>query len=337
MGESALYQKALGCLVGGVIGDAMGEPTENKHYRDIEANLGWVNDFQGGGTDDTVLRDLLAKALIRTGGYATLDDWAQVWLDEWDAIFGPKTAKFFVSVLHTARKLRIQGEPRMAALGNVPCSSSAMCIAPVGIVNACNPRQAALQARNLASLINVHDAAFCQDGAAAIAAAVAAAFDPAATVDAILDASVRYLEVVSGRAMREAIARALDCARASGDYVAFRATIWADPDPYLQTAKINSLETVPITLALVWLADGEVETALTYAANFGRDADTMAAMAGAITGALRGIEGIRAEWVERACRCADVDQRELAADLAETARRKMSTERETQAVFDSIT
>ena len=57
-----------------------------------------------------------------------------------------------------------------------------MCISPVGIVNACNPQQAADQTYNLASLIHVHDVSFCQDGAAAMAAAVAAAFDPAGKI-----------------------------------------------------------------------------------------------------------------------------------------------------------
>jgi ADP-ribosylglycohydrolase len=111
----------------------MGTPTEGKDYRDIESGLGWVEDFDCDGTDDTVMKHLLAKALIRTDGYATFDDWAEVWLGNWEAIFGPKVGKFFVSVLHTANKLRRHSLPHMAALGNMPSSSSAMCISPVGM------------------------------------------------------------------------------------------------------------------------------------------------------------------------------------------------------------
>ena len=161
---SRLYDKCLGALAGGVIGDALGAPTEGKSPDEIECRFGWVDDFASGGTDDTILRDILAATLIRTSGYATIDDWADDWLARWDEIFGPKQNRFFLSVLHTARRLRVQGEPRLAALGNIPCSSSAMCIAPVGLVNACNPAQAAAQATHLASLINVQDAGFCQDG-----------------------------------------------------------------------------------------------------------------------------------------------------------------------------
>jgi ADP-ribosylglycohydrolase len=47
---------------------------------------------------------------------------------------------------------------------------------------------------------------------------------------------------------------------------------------------------VPLTLALFLLADGEVERCVTYGANLGRDADTIASMAGAMAGALRGAE-----------------------------------------------
>ena len=317
--STIFYRKALGCLLGGVIGDAMGAPAEGKAFGEIEGEFGWIDDFEGGGTDDTVLRDLLAEALIRTDGYATLDDWAQVWLDHWDAIFGPKVGKFFLSVLHTARKLRTQGIPRMAALGSIPCSSSAMCIAPVGIVNACNPRQAALQAYNLASLINVHDAGFCQDGAAAIAAAVAQAFDPQATVESVLEAAVAFLERIGGQEMRRAIALALTAAREQGDYLKFRAFVYENASSFLQPIKINSLETVPITLALLCLAEGDVEKCVTYAANFGRDTDTMAAMGGAVAGAFEGAEGIKADWVHKAEQHASVSQEEMAAKLVQAA------------------
>ena len=210
--STEFLQKTVGSLIGGLIGDAIGTPTENMRYPEIEEKFGWVADFDSDGTDDTIMKYLLAEALIRTEGYATYDDWAQVWLDRWDDIFGDKVNKFFQSVLHTAVKLRHHIIPRMTALGNMPSSSSAMCIAPVGIINACNPRQAAEQAYNVASLIHIHEMAFCQDGAAAIAAAVAAAFNPVATVDSILDAALNVVVPVSGQEMLSLITHALTVA-----------------------------------------------------------------------------------------------------------------------------
>ena len=64
LGSTVLYKKALGCLLGGLIGDAMGTPTEGKDYRDIERQFGWVDDFDCSGTDDTVMKHLLSEALI---------------------------------------------------------------------------------------------------------------------------------------------------------------------------------------------------------------------------------------------------------------------------------
>lgn len=334
--STIFFQKTVGSLIGGLIGDAIGTPTEGMSYPEIEEKYSWVADFDGDGTDDTVMKYLLAEALIRTEGYASYDDWAQVWLDNWDEIFGDKIGKFFQSVLHTAVKLREHSIPRMAALGNMPSSSSAMCIAPVGIVNACNPRQAAEQAYNLASLIHIHDVSFCQDGAAAIAAAIAAAFTPSATVDSILDAARNALVPVSGQEMLSLIKNALAIANQATNYEDFRRTVYADEGRFFRRIACDSRETIPITLALFRLADGDVEKTVTYAANFGRDADTIATMGGAIAGAYQGIKGIRSDWAEKARQVSSVDQDDLAERLMLTSQAKFDSQQLTRQDYLAI-
>ncbi len=334
--ETLLYSKALGCLMGGLIGDAIGAPTEGKHYRDIETQFGWVDDFSSDGTDDTVMKNLLAEALVRTGGHATMDDWAEVWLDHWDAIFGSKQAKFFVSVIHTAHKLKQHAVPRMAALGNMPSSSSAMCISPVGIVNACNPLQAARQAYDLAGLIHTHDVGYCQDGAASMAAAVAEAMSPDASMESILGAASRVIVRISGQEMRDRITAAVELARDKADYEAFREGVYADPERFFRRIGCDSLETVPLALALFYLADGNVEQCVTYSANFGRDADTIASMCGAIAGAFRGVRAIKGDWVTKAQRVTTVDQASLAARLAQVAIAKHRSELVAHSRFEEI-
>ncbi|MHB1318193.1 MAG: ADP-ribosylglycohydrolase family protein [Anaerolineae bacterium] len=320
LASSVLYDKALGCLLGGLIGDAMGTPTEGKDPQYIEEHFGWVDDFDGTGTDDTLMKTWLAEALIETGGYATLDDWARTWVARWGAVTAEQRRKFFISVLHTIEKLRNgQGVPRMVALGNMPSSSTAMCISPVGIVNACNPRQAALQAYSLAALIHVQDVGFCQDGASAMAAAVAEAFCADATVESIIAAARAAILPVSGREMLERIDRILDLAQHQRDYPEFRQAVYDLGDSFLTPIMCDSRETIPLTLGLFLLAHGDLETAVIYCANLGRDADTIASMCGAIAGAYRGASGIRADWVDKARRGATTDQAALATQLVQTA------------------
>ena len=335
MADSLLHKKALGCMLGGTIGDALGTPSEGKEYTDIEDKFGWIGDFEGTGTDDTIMKHLLSRALIRTRGCAGRDDWAAEWLSRWNDIFGVKVGKFFMSVLHTAHKMRRHSTPRMAALGNMPSSSSAMAISPVGIVNACRPRSAAEQAYNLASLIHTYDVSFCQDGSAALAAAGAEAFKADADVEGILSAATLYLEPTSGREMLDCIDRTLALAREKSEFKAFRQAVYERRDIFFRPIACDSRETVPLALALFLLADGDFEKSVSFGANFGRDADTIATMVGALTGALTGVDGIKADWVTKIDQ-ADPTERELAQKLAQTAIEKNAGIAKEQALFDKI-
>jgi len=321
--SSRFETHVLACLAFGVIGDAMGTPTENLEPAQIEARFGWVDSYQGDGTDDTIMRDLIASALIRTGGYADADSWAEEWREQQHAIFGSKVERFFPSVLHAAAKLRLGYAPRTIAAGTMPSSSSAMAISPVGIVNAGNPRAAAAQAMEIASLIHVTDVAFCQDGAAAIAAAVAEALMPEATIDSVLKASTAHLKPWSGHEMLTLIAAALELARETGDYKLFRERYH---DKFRQRIACDSRETVPATLAIVGLAGGDPRLAASFGANFGRDADTVACMAAGICGALSGISPASAELIERLPAESRRAQVELASRLAAVTRAKMESE-----------
>ncbi len=333
--NTVLYAKALGCILGGVIGDALGTPSEGKDYRSIEAEFGWIDDFEGTGTDDTIMKNLLSRALINSGGYAGRDEWAQEWLDDWQAIFGEKRSKFFISVHHTAIKLRLHSIPRMVAMGNMPSSSSAMAIAPVGVVNACRPRRAAQQAYHIAGLIHTHDVSFCQDGAAAIAAGVAEAFKPDATADSILGAAVDFLEPLSGRMMKGLIENAVDLARRSGDFKTFRGAVYDQADTFFHRINCDSRETVPLTLALFALSGGDFEKSVTYGANFGRDADTIACMLGGLAGALCGEEGIDPKWRNKILGYGGGEEA-IAEGLAQTAIGKDRDHREEQERFAGL-
>ena len=127
-----------------------------------------------------------------------------------------------------------------------------------------------------------------------------------------------HIPATSGACMRAGVEQAVDATRGR-DYAAFRGYVHERAEHFFQLRKANSLETVPLTLALFSLAGGDPERCVTFAENFGRDTDTMAAMAGAIAGAFGGVAAIRQDWLEKVRRNVDQDQEELARGLARAA------------------
>lgn len=304
-------ERVLGCLLGGLIGDAMGSRTENLEPDEIFAAHGWVDTVRDGATDDSILKHLLCDAILATDGRPTSHDWAEQWLRQRHVFYGDQRPRFFVSVLQSATKLIAGYPPEDVATGNLPSSSSAMAIAPVGIVNSGDP-VTACHARELAGLIHRDDARFCQDAAAAIAAATAVAMAGGDTA-AVLDAAVEAMRDDS--AIGSLALRSLEMAAAS-DYRRFRGAYHAS---FRQALACDPRETVPAALGLVRLADGDPLMAIPYGANFGRDTDTIATMAGSICGAMAGVSGLRLDWIYAAEAMSDRNQRELARALASIA------------------
>ncbi|MGE3268346.1 MAG: ADP-ribosylglycohydrolase family protein [Chloroflexota bacterium] len=317
-----LQGRAYACLLAGLVGDAMGTPTENLEPAQIEERFGWVTEVSGAGTDDSLMKDLLSEALVQTAGYATADDWAAQ-ITAQQALIRERRDKFFPSILHLVAKLRYGYSPRELTDGNMPSSSSAMAIAPVGIVNAGHPRAASAQAQELASMIHTGAVGFCQDGAAAVAAAIAVAMQPGATVQDTVNAATDYLKPTSGSLMRGLIQDAVSLARETGDYRAFRAAYHAR---FRQTIACDSRETIPATIAICLLADGDTVKAVEQGANFGRDSDTIATMTGAICGALNGADGIPSAWTAQVPEAVVQEQQRMAELLVKIGREKARQE-----------
>jgi ADP-ribosylglycohydrolase len=240
---------------------------------------------------------------------------------------------FWTPVMDIYWKVSAEGiAPREAGLGNMVSSSSAMCISPMGIINAGNPRQAALETYELAGLIH-HN--FARDGACSMAAAVAEAFSPGASVESILAAAVDYLPPRSAATMRSFIQKTLALADETGEYTAFRERYYAG---YILPgiAMPDARETVPVSLALSALANGDPKQTIFYGANFGRDADTIASMAGAIAGALHGASALPAEWVEKIRAGGRRDQAALAAMLVNAIQRRAADMERTCTVIRAL-
>jgi ADP-ribosylglycohydrolase len=290
----ALRSKLRGCLFGGLIGDAMGAPAEGKSYQQIADLYGEITDFEGAGTDDTAVRLVLLDAIVASGGHPTVDDFGAAFLRAGERSY----RLWWVPVKNMFHKLEAGlALPADVGWGNMHSSSSAMAIAPLGLLNAGDPRRAAQETFQVASLIHAGPTGFARDAACAMAAAVAAACAPDATVESVLDAAVAHLLPTSAREMRAAITETLDLANGLRDYAVFRAAFYAR---HLREIIADPRETVPVTLALFKLAGGDPERAIVMGANFGRDADTIATMVGGLAGALRGVEALRPDWVRKA-------------------------------------
>ena len=290
----ALFDKALGCLAGAALGDAAG--TAGKGADGGAGQGSGAAVAFGAHGDETAMAEIVARMLVNTGGGATLDDWARAMRDH-----SPQFAKdgaFFISVQQVFSAVGRSGyPPRYTGLGTMPHSTGAVAMGPVGMVNACNPWQAALQAYELATMLHVYDVGFCQDAAAAVAGAVAAACRKDATVASVLDAAVDVILPVSGAEMAELIRQARKLAEAAGDFDRFRDEIRGHGDQWLRPLPVDPRETVPVALAIFALAEGDVQQAITCAARFGRAVDAIGAIAGTVSGAFSGAGGINSEWL----------------------------------------
>ena len=351
--STALFDKALGCLAGATLGDAAGMAAAAAALGDAgaaaavstDSGAGAGNGEQGGGRgsrgglafgapgDETAMVEIVARMLVDTGGGATLDDWARAM-----QAHSPQFAKdgaFFISVQQVFSAVgRRRYPPRYTGLGTMPHSTGVVAMGPVGIVNACNPWQAALQAYELATLMHVYDVGFCQDGAAAVAAAVAAACRKDATVASVLDAAVDVILPVSGAEMAELIRQARQLATDIGDFDRFRAEIRGNGDQWLRTLPVDPRETVPVALAIFALAKGDPQQAITCAARFGRAADAIGCIAGTVSGAFSGAGSINPDWLTK------LDDRRgkhetLATGLAGAARGKLQALRASAAALRS--
>ncbi|MCZ7570004.1 MAG: ADP-ribosylglycohydrolase family protein [Ardenticatenaceae bacterium] len=332
--QTALFRKVYGCLAGSAIGDAMGGTTEMMHYQTIERLFGRVTDLlprgttpatarftpgepAGAYTDDTRLKHLLCQAIVDRNGRVTAADLMETWREH-------MTGWYFTPVLNSYYKVAAgDARPREAGRGNMGSNSTAMSISPIGIINAGDPRQAAQDAYDVAGL--VHEG-YARDAACSVAAAVAEAFTPGATVDSILDAATAYLDRQS--TLIAFIDRALAMARDSDSYEAFRARFYDEallpwpqkdfagslpPDGFYDTAEPR--ETVPTALGLFALAGGAYRDSVIYAANFGRDSDTIGAIIGAISGVFQGVEAIPPDWLRLVNEANPVNQENLARNM----------------------
>jgi len=304
MSNSMLYKKVYGCLAAGAIGDQLGRPAEGWHYKDIDAKKGRLTDpweasdrTAGGdrnfeiGTDDTALSHILCHCYMEKGGRVTVEDYAKKWLEEMQP-------RFFFCMRNTYELLKMGYSPRLTGALNIVTGSGLMAINPVGIYNACDPDAASADALEIASMYQ-RDLDMFIPGV--IAAAIAEALRPGATVDSVIETAIRLapdqpMTTFDERRfnnLKDTLVRAVEIGGKAADVFAAREGLYAE---MLQYAAIDPQEVFALTFGVFKASRGDTEQAMLGGANIGRDSDTISSLNGQLTGALNGVESIPKRW-----------------------------------------
>lgn len=294
---TSLRDRAVGCLAGLAVGDALGDIARDDAHRQ---RYGIITNLYDGArsTDDTEFAVLTARILLDCQGELTPDHLLQAWRSY---------------ILEQGGLLERGGRPLYGAVANLqrgilpPLSGkdnvlnyddgAAMRVPPIGIICSGDPRRAATLAEMDAQISHHADGVWA---ARAVAASVAIAMT-GATPQGVLDAGLQQIPDDSwlGRAM----SRAMDICDEEGTIQA----AWERLHTELWTpVHAASPEAIPQIYAIFRLTGGDFRQCMFWGCNFGRDADTIGAILGAFCGARQGISVIPQAWVQSVRRPAGV-------------------------------
>ena len=329
-------------LYGVAFGDALGAPVEKLSAGEIRTRYGRVSSLatpwhrmsgpeaarqgrvRGNGivTDDTLMTLCLMEVYVEAKRHLDAWDMADGFVRQiaWTPRFVPElqreamlVERLFYPEKWIYQRLQLSGaEPRQGGIGNMVNCGAAMYIAPIGVVNACDPQGAYNEAISFAA---GHQQSFGLEAAGAMAAAVAPAFVPGTDIETIIDTVI----VVSKDGTRAAIADIAEEARAlrrrgadhsavvdafhaairryspMGDDVTHSADKAGRASDAYAPSRLNSIEELPLALGFALLNDGDFRKSVEDGINSGRDTDSIGVMTGAILGALHGEAVVEAE------------------------------------------
>jgi ADP-ribosylglycohydrolase len=291
------FERVYGALIGQAVGDALGAPTEGLTRAEVTDKYGWVSDFVSddpAGTDDTEYAVLTARLMLAHGERLTPDLVGAAWTEYLVNQTGGFHGGGF-SEMTAINNLRAGLTPPVTGADNHEMWSdgAAMRIAPIGVFCAGDPREAARLAAIDAQVSHARDGIYC---AQAIAAAVAVAMT-ADSWENVVAAGLAAIPADSWSA--RTIARAIDIGRAHEQLTAAVDELYAAVSLFHYPWADVAPEATALAFGVFAAARGEYVPAVLAGANIGRDADTIAAMAGALAGALHGADAVPTDWQRR--------------------------------------
>lgn len=286
---------ARGCLVGLAVGDALGQPTEGWTPEAVRAKWGYLEGFTGdvAVSDDTEYTLFSARVLLAHGYSVTSRHFAEAWLAHIVPAPGPFRGAGF-SEMAALENLRRGLRPPISGQHYHSWSDGfAMRAAPYGVVCLARPEAACRLAAEDGAVSHAGEGIY---GGLAVAAAVSVAMG-GAPLGEIVGAALRAVpqESWTAREIHRALAivKPLDNARNAiqplHDALAVTYYPWADLAP----------EAVGLAFGLLAAGRGDFRETVLAAVNLGRDADTVAAIAGAVLGARSGYSGLPEEWRDK--------------------------------------
>ncbi|GHC57948.1 ADP-ribosylglycohydrolase family protein [Streptomyces violaceochromogenes] len=352
-----LDERISGALVGAAVGDALGGPVEGyspeqileRHGGRVHGIVGpWHGDdwrtarplapyHKGDGhvTDDTLMTHALVRVYTRVrdhlDAYAIADHLVPDlmteprWIPELEGEALPLQRIFLAEKWLVTRIHYGHTDPREAGTGNIVNCGAAMYMAPVGLVNAADPRAAYAEALDIAG---AHQSSYGREAAGVLAAAVAAACTPGATPDSVVSACLSLAK----DGTRAAIERVCEEASRHTDFESALRPLREAVAPYdtvgpdyrtpslgaRRPSRLHAIEELPVALGMVLVARGDYRHAVLGAVNYGRDCDSIATMAGALAGALG--SPVPEDWAKTVAEASRLDLWEPATALTAVAR-----------------
>jgi ADP-ribosylglycohydrolase len=356
MNGHLLTDRSVACLAGAAVGDALGGATEGWEAQEIHDHFGaWVEGivqsirhargavkpfspfWKGDGhvTDDTLMTRALVHAYAVKRDHLDAHDVEtlllplivdeQTWipeLDREDLLYH----RLFLAEKWLVLKLRYgHTDPRDAGVGNIVNCGAAMYIAPVGLANAGDPDGAYAEAIELTA---AHQSSYGREAAGVLAAAVAEAIRPDATVDAVVATALRLAKDATRTAIEAVVeaGAALDGWR-DGGLAALREAFvpfdsvgahYAQPGPNARTpSRLHAIEELPVALGLLVATGGDHAETVLGGVNYGRDSDSIASMGGALAAALG--SPVRRDWIDDVSAASKIDVEEAGREMADVA------------------
>lgn len=327
-------EKILGGLLGGALGDAMGAPTETRTPRLIQERFGGyvteliqspMDTFARGAqagfvTDDFSLAYFTAQEIAKSGGAIT----DQVALDSlltwsshpefFDNYAGPTTR----AAVNALRGELVAKPDFVPACDNSKATNgSAMKIAPVGFLTPGDLDKTIEHVFTICKPSHFNNLSL--SGACAVACAVSRAMEDGTKTEDVIEAGLygarRGMELaasagaveLAGPSVEKRIPLAVEIGKKhAGNWEQAMLEI-AD----VIGAGLHVSEAVPAVFGCLAATDADPMQCIYMGVNIGNDTDTIATMAGAVAGTLRGAGAIPRHYLEQIDRINSFDLEKL--------------------------